>query len=48
MSNRDESIPAIKHDDRKVEMARKGWEEDTGEPALELLKELREDVREGE
>lgn len=44
----EDSISGIRNDDRKVEMARRGWEEDTRDPAVELLKELRHDVREGE
>jgi hypothetical protein len=44
----DNDIKAIYETDRKVEIARRGWDEDTGDESLELLKELRNDVREGE
>lgn len=48
MGKKNDDIAAIKKDDRNIEMARRGWEENTEDEALELLKELRNDVREGE
>ncbi len=41
----DDDIKAIYETDRKVEIARRGWDEDTGDENLELLKEFGKDVR---
>lgn len=40
------NLADIRKDDRKLDVAAKGWDEDTQDPAIELLKELARDVRE--
>lgn len=43
-----ENMKDIKRDDRNLSVAGKRWEEDIDDPAIELLREIREDVEHDE
>lgn len=44
----EDNIEGIRKDDRNIEIARRRWEEDIDDPAIEILREIREDVEHDE
>lgn len=47
MPNKDiESIKGMKDDDRNLKVAGRNWDEPIDDPAIRLLKKIREDVEE--